>query len=122
MKTIAITNLKGGVGKTAITFNLAGALHEQGKRVLLLDMDLQCNLTSLFDTGEEALLGSDANMARILFDRIRLAEAIRPTSLSGVSIVPGDIDLSEIDGRLTGDPDAQFLLAELLDDQKDSFD
>lgn len=122
MKTIAITNLKGGVGKTAITFNLAGVLHERGKRVLLLDMDLQCNLTTLFDTEDQTLLGAETNIARVLFDRMPLSDAIKPTKLSNVAIVPADIDLAEIDGRFTGDPDAQFLLAEFLEDQKKNFD
>ena len=46
-KVIAITNQKGGVGKTTITFNLGVALAKQGKRVLVVDVDSQSNLTIL---------------------------------------------------------------------------
>ena len=45
-KVIAITNQKGGVGKTIITFNLVAALAKQEKRVLVVDVDPQSNLTT----------------------------------------------------------------------------
>lgn len=53
MKTISIFNNKGGVGKTTLTFNLAHALAELGKRTLLIDLDPQCNLTILSMDSEE---------------------------------------------------------------------
>lgn len=45
MKIISVFNNKGGVGKTNLTFHLAHALADLGKRVLLIDLDPQCNLT-----------------------------------------------------------------------------
>ena len=47
-KVIAVANQKGGVGKTNITFNLSGALAEKNKRLLLIDLDQQGNLSSSF--------------------------------------------------------------------------
>ena len=48
MKKIALFNHKGGVGKTTLTINIANAIAEAGKTVLLIDADPQCNLTSFY--------------------------------------------------------------------------
>ncbi len=50
MIKIALFNHKGGVGKTTLTVNVAGALADSGKTVLLVDADPQCNLTSFYLT------------------------------------------------------------------------
>jgi cellulose biosynthesis protein BcsQ len=59
---IALFNHKGGVGKTTLTVNIADALADQGKRVLLVDADSQCNLTAFYLTEKDldALLGETA--------------------------------------------------------------
>ena len=51
-RIFAVMNIKGGVGKTTITGNLADALGRLGQRVLAVDMDSQCNTTSLLLPGE----------------------------------------------------------------------
>ena len=120
MKTVSISNLKGGVAKTTITHNLAGVLSERGKRVLLVDMDYQGNLTALFEGDDPSF--ERANIARVLFDHLPLSDAIQPTNLKGVAILAADIDLALLDSRFANDLNAHFLLAELLDAQTNNFD
>lgn len=59
MRTLTFFNNKGGVGKTTLTVNVADALVDQGLRVLMVDADPQCNLTSFFlaEKDLDALLG-----------------------------------------------------------------
>lgn len=65
MKKIALFNHKGGVGKTTLTINIAEAIAESGKKVLLVDADPQCNLTSFYmdePALEKRLQESDDNV------------------------------------------------------------
>ena len=90
--TIALCNLKGGVGKTSTTFHLAGTMAKEGRRVLLLDVDPQASLTQGF-FGPDAMraLPRESTIAALFGDGMvpEPAELIRPTGFAGVSIVPG---------------------------------
>lgn len=121
MKIVSITNLKGGVAKTTVSYNLAGVLAERGKRVLLIDMDYQGSLTNLFEN-EEPRFDQARTIVQVLFDGLALEQAIYPTDTLNVSIVPSDIDLSVLDARFSNDLNAHFLLAELLEPYRDRFD
>ena len=90
--TVALCNLKGGVGKTSTTFHLAGTMAKEGRRVLLLDADPQASLTQGF-FGPDAMraLPRDRTIAALFGDGLvpDPAELIRPAGFGGVSIVPG---------------------------------
>lgn len=101
---------KGGVGKTTLSANTAFALAEQGYRVLLLDTDPQCNLTSyLLADGlvDKLLQESDSNSGRTLWSAVRSVhnlegapKPIKPYIANDVYLLPGDIRLSEFEQSL----------------------
>lgn len=121
MKIISIANLKGGVGKTTITQNLAGVLQEQGHRVLLIDMDHQANLTAVFENGE-APFEQDATIARVLLGGALLSSVIQPTKVAHISLAPADLDLAFLDNKLGTNINAPFRLVEALAGQDKHFD
>ncbi|TVS00761.1 MAG: ParA family protein [Rhodobacteraceae bacterium] len=99
MKIIAIANQKGGVAKTTTAINLAAALAEHGRRILLIDMDPQGNAS----TG----LGIDPDArARTVYDLLlgdsTVADVTTETATAGIWIIPSTTDLSSSDIELQG--------------------
>jgi chromosome partitioning protein len=98
VKSIAIINQKGGVGKTTTAANLGAALALEGRRVLLLDLDSQSNL-SMHLSGEngDALLAGERSSFELLIDKMPLAEGIRRLDSEDLWVLPGSQDLSGIE-------------------------
>jgi chromosome partitioning protein len=94
-KTVAITNQKGGVGKTTTAINLTACLAEIGKKVLLIDLDPQGNTTSGLGRKAESL-----TIYESLMGSTTLAKAIVQTSVPGLSLAPADIRLAGADLEL----------------------
>jgi cellulose biosynthesis protein BcsQ len=107
-----VFNHKGGVGKTTITMNLAGALAELGRTVLIVDSDPQCNSTSYLiadDVVDDLLDKSDTENGQTVWSAmspisegtggLKMIEPIE-SGIEGVFILPGDIRLSEFETDL----------------------
>jgi chromosome partitioning protein len=97
-RVIAITNQKGGVGKTTTAINLAGSLAEQGYRVLCVDMDPQANLTVGLGINLRTV---ERSMGDVLVDdEISLEQIVIPTQTAGIDVAPSTIDLSATENTL----------------------
>lgn len=115
LRTLAIANQKGGVGKTTTTINLGTALASIGERVLVLDLDAQGNAS----TG----LGIDADArSKTSFDVLTgtatLMETHQPTAVPGLYVVPANADLVGIDTTLGPDQNRAFRLRDGLSELK----
>jgi chromosome partitioning protein len=115
-KIIAITNNKGGVGKTHTTFHLAGALSDAGERVLVVDLDPQANLTGLL-LDEPPRDGT----YDVLVEQVPLRAVIRQTPVSGVDIVPADELLEDVGTQLHNAPDAQIRLDSAIRERQSEY-
>lgn len=111
MRRIAIINQKGGVGKTTTTANLGAALAIQGRRVVVVDMDAQANLS--LSLGIEAKSGSPTSYT-VLTGASKFADAIRNTTVPRLSIVPANLDLSGAELELAAAMGREFILRDAI--------
>lgn len=94
-RVLCIVNRKGGVGKTTTTFNLAGALAEMGKEVLVIDLDPMGSLCRSLGIYPDKLALSDL----LIGTGGSLGSLIRPTHVTNLYVIPGDPNLRTFEMR-----------------------
>ena len=96
MKTIAILNLKGGVGKTVTAVNMAAILAtDMKKRVLIVDADSQCNTTEFFGGASDK--GSLADVLRLGYDESRCMLDVQETDIRRLDLLAASDELMDLD-------------------------
>lgn len=124
MKTIALCNQKGGVGKTTTTFHLARAAILAGKKVLAIDLDPQGNLTSVL--AKTPVADDSIGIADVLSSRadVTLSEAITAGIWENLDLAPttGDMLASVRDELIIAGPGRDVRLKDALGTLQDAYD
>ncbi len=116
---IAVVNQKGGVGKTTTSVNLAAALAESGKFVLLVDLDPQANATSGLGINHHEL---DHGLYDALIGQKSLHHVIHDTPHEGYRVAPATASLSGANVELVHVDDREFQLYKVLMEAKHAYD
>ena len=110
-RVLVIANQKGGVGKTTTAINLGTALAAVGETTLLIDLDPQGNASTGLGIGRTERKVSSYD---VLMGGVPLAEAIIPTRIPGLHIVPATVDLSGAEFELVSESRRNFRLRDAL--------
>jgi len=112
MRRLALINQKGGVGKTTSTVNLGAALARLGRRVVLVDLDPQANLSLHLDC---VLRSGEASTYTVLLGNTPFERALRETATPGLRVVGANIDLSGAELELASALGRESLLRDAID-------
>jgi chromosome partitioning protein len=118
-RIIAISNQKGGVGKTTTSINLSAALAEKNKKVLVIDADPQGNTTSGFGIDKNSL---ENTIYQLILGYCSINECIIKNVIPGISIIPSNVNLAAAEIELIGVDKKEYILKKEIDWISDQYD
>jgi len=120
---ITIANRKGGVGKTTTTLNLAYSLKELGKKVLVIDLDPQANLTRCFDVENTENIKT---IGHLLITEMEEEESYLvedyTKSYDEIDIIPSNVYLSAVETQMRIETGSERILSEIVNQAKEHYD
>ncbi len=119
-RVICVANQKGGVGKTTTSVNLASALANKGRRVLIVDMDPQGNASS--GLGLKKYEYQDHNIYHVLIGEASIKSVIKPTTNPNLFVAPANPDLVGAEIELVDVPQREFKLRAAFKELKNEYD
>ncbi len=108
---LAISNQKGGVGKTTTAINLSAALAQKGFPTLLIDLDPQGNATLSFLDPEQI---TSSIYEALIDDQKTVNDAVHKTNVKKLDLVPARISLAKFESKMLGDIDSHFRMKDRL--------
>ena len=117
-RIISVINQKGGVGKTTTVINLATALAELGKKILVIDLDPQGNATTGLGISNN---DNDKNIYKIIIGQNNPNNCVQPSCVKNLDLIGSNVNLSGLEVETASDPKRAFLLKEILDQNEKLF-
>ncbi len=119
VRIIAVTNQKGGVGKTTTAINLSSCLAVAGKKVLTIDADQQGNTTSGLGMDKNSM---EETIYNVMLGETSLNEVKRSTCVENLEIIPSNISLTGAEIELIGKAEREYILKKEIEKIKDNYD